>query len=459
MSFRPWMTRRFLVALMAMVVLFVLLVAACLRLLAAENQNKDYITEDMVWLTSQGQYEAVRFADALGRFSLGEVERDEVQLYLDLMASRIATIEDGEPFRQLEQLGFADQIEKYRAVVDEATEGLPTLDSTDRETIALFHGRAMELASDMRDVANAALFSRRDRDAVARTERRHTLFEVLGTLIATMVAGMILVVVLVRDHRNMVSAESELERERQVSRLHRAFISIVSHQFRTPLAIIDASAQRMIRRGVQMTSEEITTRAEKIRVACQRLTRLMESTLNAARLDEGEVTLNLRACSIEELLRNVLDSQPEEDQRRIELLTEDLPRRVLADTVLLEQAVQNLVSNGIKYSPEGQPVLIRARSAGQELEISVTDQGVGVPADEVDSLFRRFFRARTADGIPGTGIGLSFVAQIMELHGGRVEVDSVEGLGSTFTLKFPIRLPHSNDNPASSPHSQVSAQP
>lgn len=451
------MTRRFLVALLAMGVLFILLLAACFRLIAAENQNRDYITEDMVWLTSQGQYEAVRFADALARYADGETDIDEPQLYLDLLASRIATIEGGEPLRQLQQWGFSGDVERYRATVDEATEILPTLDINDPDAVADLHGKAIQLAGELRDVANAALFGRRDRDAAERAERRHTLLEVIGTLMATIVAGLILAVVLVRDHRNMVSAEAELDRERQVSRLHRAFISIVSHQFRTPLAIIDASAQRMIRRGVQMTSDEITARAEKIRVACQRLTRLMESTLNAARLDEGEVTLNLRVCSLPELLDTVVDSQPEEDQQRIDVAIETLPRLILADTVLLEQAVQNLVSNAIKYSPGGQPVLIRARAVGDMIEVSVADQGVGVPADEVEQLFRRFFRARTADGIPGTGIGLSFVAQIMELHGGRVDVESIEGQGSTFTLRFPVRLPHSNDNPSIDYNSQVTA--
>lgn len=459
MSLRPWMTRRFLVALLAMGLLFILLVAACLRLLSSENQNRDYITEDLVWLTSQGQYEAVRFGDALSRYGQNDIGLDEVQLSLDLTASRIVVLEDGEPYRQLEELGLADRLQGFRAVVEDATVRLAALQPEDRAEISALHQEALTLASELRDLANAALFAKRERDAMARAERRHTLYEVLGTLMGTMVAGLILVAVLVRDHRNMVSAEAALERERQVSRLHRAFISIVSHQFRTPLAIIDASAQRMIRRGLQMSGDEITSRAEKIRVACQRLTRLMESTLNAARLDEGEVTLNLRVCSLPDLLQNVVENQPENDQRRIEIVTEDLPGLILADTVLLEQAVQNLVSNGVKYSAEGQPVTVRARGTGDTIEISVTDQGVGVPADEVDSLFRRFFRARTAESIPGTGIGLSFVAQIMELHGGRVSVESVEGLGSTFTLSFPARLPHSSDKPTTHSHPEVTAQP
>lgn len=441
MSLRPWMTRRFLVALLAMAFLFSLLVAASVRLLTSENQQRDYITEDMVWLSSQGQYEAVRFADALQSFSRGLTTLEEPQLRLDLLSSRIAVLEDGETYRQLQSIGHDGDLVGFRQTVDAATERLAGLQPTDTAAIADLHQEAQTLAGDLRDIANAALFAEREREAMLREHRRHTLFEVLGTLVATTVAGLILAFVLVRDHRNMVSAEAALERERQVSRLHRAFISVVSHQFRTPLAIIDASAQRMIRRGGSMDLSEIAQRAEKIRSACLRLTRLMDSTLNAARLEEGEITLNIRPCDVEALLRHVIDNQPEQDQQRIELVVQSLPAWIEADATLLEQAVQNLVSNALKYSPDGERVVIEAQQRADELRISVTDHGVGIPADEMSSLFRRFFRARTAEGIPGTGIGLSFVEQIMVLHHGRVEAQSVENQGSTFTLRMPINQP------------------
>ena len=439
MSLRPWMTRRFLLALVAMTILFVLLVVASLRLLARENELTDYITEDMVWLSSQGQYEAMRFADALSSYRQRDLPLSEVQLRLDLLSSRIAVLEEGEPYRQLQAFGHDDDVDEFRTTVDWANERLLTLEPNRETTITVLRDEALDLASSLRTIANAALFNKRERDTFLRQQRRNTLFQVLGTLVATLLAGLVLAGIVVRDHHNMVSAESALERERQVSRLQRAFTSVVSHQFRTPLAIIDASAQRMVRRGGQMTTEEITSRAEKIRAACLRLTRLMESTLNAARLEEGEIALNLRSCNLGELLRSVLDSQPEQDQGRIELKAENLPALIEADSTLLEQAVQNLVSNALKYSGNGEPVLIHARRVGDDVAISVIDRGVGVPADEVNSLFRRFFRARTAEGIPGTGIGLSFVAQVMELHRGRVDVTSVEGQGSNFTLRFPIK--------------------
>jgi signal transduction histidine kinase len=437
MSLGPYMSRRFLIAFTAVIILFVLLVGASVRLIMSEVQIQDDIAEDIVWLASQGQYEAVRFAEALSGFSVGTVTETDLQLRFDLLTSRVLVLEQGEPHRQVLALGHGDDLDDYRATLGTVRERLSTLTPADAGDIASFRQAATSLAQSLRDVANNALLAKRDLEAMRRDTRRHTLFEILTIIVATMVAGLFLAGVVISDQRNMANAEAALERERQISKLHRAITSVVSHQFRTPLAIIDASAQRMIRRGRAMTSDEITGRAEKIRNACLRLTRLLESTLNAARIEEGEVNFTPRPCNLRTLLQDICDSQSEEDQKRIDLSFGDLPQWLKADSTLLEQAVQNLLSNALKYSPGNTKVKVLAHRSGSEIRISVTDQGVGIPADEITSLFRRFYRARTAEGIPGTGIGLSFVSQIMALHEGAVDVSSEEGKGSTFTLRFP----------------------
>lgn len=441
MSIRPWVSQRFLVAVAAVAVLFVLLVATSVRLVVSENSMRENIAEDMVWLSSQGQYEAVRTLDALSSYRNGEIGIDDLQLRFDLLISRLVILEEGEPRRQVEALGFAGRLDDYSALLDTVRPTLPTLAHDDTAGIDALRKDILPMALLMRDIANAGLLARRDRAADVRDRRQQALIEILATLIATMVAGLLVAVVLVRDHRNMVDAETALERERETSRLHRAFISIVSHQFRTPIAIIDSSAQRMIRRGASMAHEEIATRAEKIHSACLRLTRLMESTLNAARLEEGEIGFTPRACNLGNLLGTFISSQPEADQARIRLDIAGLPRWIEADTTLMEQAVQNLISNALKYSPNGAAVRVTACLASEDILVSVSDEGVGIPENELTSLFQRFFRASTAEGIPGTGIGLNFVAQIASLHGGRVDVESAVGKGSTFTLRLPYREP------------------
>ncbi len=439
MTLGPWYSRRFLFGLAALVILLALLLGAAARLVFSESRIRDEIPEDMIWLSSQGQYEAVRFADALSNFRLGLVTPDELQLRFDLMVSRVAILESGEPRRQVEALGHADVLADMPAVIAGLRDELAGLQPGDADLITDMRERVVPLALAMRDIANAGLLARRDRDALARDDRRRMIFELLLTLGATAFAGLLLAVIYVRDHRLMVTAEATLERERQISSLHRTFISVVSHQFRTPIAIIDSSAQRMIRRSEDMPPEEIASRADKIRNACLRLTRLVESTLNAARLDKGEINFAPRPTDLRAMLELVQEGQPEGDLDRVKLEVGTLPELTLVDPTLLEQAVQNLVSNALKFSPPGVPVTIRTELIGDMVSIAVRDSGVGIPQAEIGQLFQRYFRASTAEGIPGTGIGLSFAAHIASLHGGRVEVASQEGAGSTFSLLFPYR--------------------
>jgi signal transduction histidine kinase len=444
MNNRPWLSRPFLAAALALTVLFVLLLAAVTRLALNESRLSGGLSEGVIWFSSQGQYEAMRLADTALLFESNRVPRDELVLRLDLLDSRVDLFEQGQAYRRALAMGFEDEVAALRPMLDKQRAALDTLTPADTEGITELHAAAEAIAQTMRDLANAGMLDGRNRQENIIAQRKQILLEVLAYLVATLVAGVLVAIIVVRGQRSVAHAEAALEHEREVSRLHRAFTSVVSHQFRTPLSIIDASSQRMIRRGVAMSAEEITNRATKIRNACQRLTRLMESTLNAARLEEGEIGYNPRPCNLPHLITSVCENQPEEDQSRIELQLDSLPTQVAADNVLLEQALQNLVSNALKYSPARARVVVRGERRGNEVAIHVEDFGVGIPADEIGFISERFFRARNAEGVPGTGIGLNFVSQIMDLHGGRLDIHSVEGQGSTFSLILPYRSPEPN---------------
>jgi signal transduction histidine kinase len=433
------MSRPFMAAALALTILFVILLAAVIRLAVNENRLAGEPAEGVIWFSSQAQFEAMRLADSVLLFEMGRATRDEVILRFDLLDSRLRLFEEGQMTERVASMDYQDQIEGVRSTLDTQREQLAVLRPEGADALNALHDAAHSISLTMRDFANAGMLDGRDRQDTVRAGRRQILLEILGYLLATLGAGVLVTIIVVRNYRTMARAEAALAHEREVSRLHRAFTSVVSHQFRTPLSIIDASAQRMLRRGTAMSADEIVTRVSKIRNACQRLTRLMESTLNAARLEQGEIAFHARPCDLHQLVATVCDNQPEEDQNRIECALEKLPRLVMADTTLLEQAVQNLLSNALKYSPPSTLVLVRGAQHGSDVAISVEDSGVGIPADEVRFVSERFFRARTAEGIPGTGIGLNFVSQIMELHGGRVEVSSVEGQGSIFTLVFPYK--------------------
>lgn len=232
--------------------------------------------------------------------------------------------------------------------------------------------------------------------------------------------------------------EESLARETSLRELYKGFVSMVSHQFRTPLSIIDASAQRIIRRGKQMTEEEIHERAGKIRAAVLRLTRLVSSTLNAAKMDAGQIDVDIRRCDLANLIVEACERQKETSPNRIfRVELEQLPTWIPCDPLLIDQVIANLLSNAVKYSSPPHPIEVAAEVDQQWVRIRVSDRGVGIPEEERDRLFERFFRAKTAVGVEGTGIGLHVARTIARMHGGDVDAFEREGGGSTFVLTIP----------------------
>jgi signal transduction histidine kinase len=237
-----------------------------------------------------------------------------------------------------------------------------------------------------------------------------------------------------------------LNKERELNGLQRQFVSMVSHEFRTPLAIIDGSAQRILRRLDQLPTERMEIGLTKIRTAVARLTDLMESVLSAARLEAGSIKYEPAPCKMDKLVEDLCHNYQElNSKHKIIANVGKLPPMVHVDVSLIRQVFSNLISNAIKYSPEGTEVLIVGESDEHGgVQVSVQDQGYGIPADELDKLFDRYFRASTSTGIVGTGIGLHLVKMLVEMHAGTVTVSSTVGEGTCFT----VRLPPSSVNQA-----------
>lgn len=248
-----------------------------------------------------------------------------------------------------------------------------------------------------------------------------------------------------RDHlEDLVQERTEqleqaLNKERELNGLQRQFVSMVSHEFRTPLAIIDGTAQLLLRRPEKANPERLTDALKKVRTSVGRLTGLIETVLDAARLEEGRIKFEPEALAIRDVLeglqRAYLETSP---NHRIEANLNGLPDQIEADERLIRQIFSNLISNAVKYSPDGTAVHIRGWHDGKKVMVSVQDNGVGIPRDELANLFERFFRASTSTGIAGTGIGLHLTQHFIHLHGGSIEVESVVGTGSTFTVHLPI---------------------
>jgi len=242
--------------------------------------------------------------------------------------------------------------------------------------------------------------------------------------------------------------EHSLEKEKELNAQQRRFVSLVSHEFRTPLAIIDGHAQRLVRRGDTATIDQRTTALEKVRDAVARLTGLMESVLSSASLEAGSIAFKPAPMDLKALLRKACEGQQEiSSKHKINMDIEALPERYLGDSKLLHQIAANLLSNAVKYSPQADRVDVTSRSTNDGFEFAVRDFGVGIPKDEVPKLCQRFFRASTSTGIQGTGIGLNLVRALIEMHGGVMEITSAEGEGSTFTVKLPNEIPTENSVP------------
>ena len=235
--------------------------------------------------------------------------------------------------------------------------------------------------------------------------------------------------------------QRSLDSERELNGLQRQFVSMVSHEFRTPLAIIDGAAQRLERRPERITAERVLPVTRKIRTSILRLTELMESVLSVARMEEGRIRFEPAAVDLRAMITEICQNYAEINTvHQIDIDIDALPESYHGDVKLLRQAVSNLVSNALKYSPESTRVLVRGDVASNGgIVISVDDQGVGIPADELDRLFERFFRASTSTGIPGSGIGLHLVKHLVELHEGTMHVRSAVGQGTTFEIRLPAQ--------------------
>ncbi len=227
---------------------------------------------------------------------------------------------------------------------------------------------------------------------------------------------------------------NELAREREQAAVQRSFVSMASHQFRTPLSIIDINAQ-LIERQRTDTAE----RTGRIRRTVRRMINLIEVMLGAASAEAGKIELKRGPQDLTALVGEASERVREVSPNRvIDLDLGNLPPSVNCDANLIDQVLGNLLSNAIKYSSKTQKVTVAGATEGNTAVIRVTDYGVGIAPEDQPLIFERFFRADNATGVAGTGIGLTLARYIVDLHGGDISVQSSLGAGSTFTVRLPI---------------------
>lgn len=236
------------------------------------------------------------------------------------------------------------------------------------------------------------------------------------------------------------SLEDALLHERELLEMQRRFVSMVSHEYRTPLSVIDGIAQRILRHPDQFSHEQLLARMQRIRDMIKHMVTLTDSVLTLSRLESGQITVEHKPVWLLPLLSDLIelhhDIYPAAD---IDLQAQaECALCVEGDVELLRLIFSNLINNAIKYSPNWQRVLLQASCEAGKVSITVRDWGVGVPEAEQGRLFTRFFRASTAQGIPGSGIGLALVKQLVQMQGGDITLQSSVGNGSVFTVTLPL---------------------
>jgi PAS domain S-box-containing protein len=240
---------------------------------------------------------------------------------------------------------------------------------------------------------------------------------------------------------NIIGTARDITHFREADTLKDTFISVVSHELKTPVSIIKGYAETLRRPKARQNPELVNEMLDDIVSESDRLARLVDDLLDASRLEAGGLSFHeIEDVDMSVIAQRVIERyQGQTDRHELTLEFGDEFPTIQGDAQRLEQVIDNLVSNAIKYSPRGGEVSIRGQFSPAEVVVSVSDEGVGIPLDEQERIFHRFYRIEGPEtrAVSGTGLGLYLVRAIVEAHGGRTWIKSTPGQGATFYVALP----------------------
>ena len=269
------------------------------------------------------------------------------------------------------------------------------------------------------------------------------LFNDLGHLIEYQSVG--------RDITKLKQAEAEivkaLEKERELSELRSGFVSLVSHEFRTPLTTIQSSAELLERYNHKLSDDKKQNHHRRIQAAVQRMTQLLEDILTIGKAEAGKLNFEPSPMDVVAFCRELVESMQMSVQQRHNLNFVVIGECTNApmDQKLLSHILTNLISNAIKYSPNGGTVQFDLVCNQESVVFRIQDSGIGIPSSDIKGLFESFGRASNVGTIPGTGLGLAIVKRCVDLHRGTIVVDSAVGVGTTVSVTLPLKFEPSPD--------------
>ena len=239
------------------------------------------------------------------------------------------------------------------------------------------------------------------------------------------------------EHAANEAAAAHLAGLERLNKLKSEFVSLVSHEFRTALVGISGFSEMI--RDEDVALEEAKTYAADINKESERLNRMINDMLDLDRIEAGRLTLHTQPVDLDEVLEDAADRARASSSRHFVIVKLDGRPTVQCDPDRIAQVVANLLSNSIKYSPDGGDIAITTAVRDSVIEVSIRDHGMGIAPDFVQKLFNRYERyEKTSNKIIGTGLGLALARQIVEMHGGKIWVESEVGKGSDFRFTLPL---------------------
>ncbi|NJK72872.1 MAG: PAS domain S-box protein [Oscillatoriales cyanobacterium RU_3_3] len=247
-----------------------------------------------------------------------------------------------------------------------------------------------------------------------------------------------------RDISDRKRAEAEilktLAREKELSELRAKFVTMVSHEFRTPLTTIQFSAGLLQDYSSNWSEDKKSTHFVRIQLAIKRMTELLEDILVIGKIEANTLKFKPVPLNLEKFCSQVVEDQQLNDgnQHAISFIFEGSNCEAQMDEKLLRQMLGNLLSNAIKYSPEGTPIYLHLTCRDSEAVFQIKDSGIGIPTADRERIWETFYRATNVGTISGTGLGLAIVKRAVEMHGGKLAITTQEGMGTTFTATLPL---------------------
>jgi signal transduction histidine kinase len=399
-------------------------------------------------MVARGAVVGVAYVFRAGRVRFSENERTLLQSFTDNAAVAVSNARLFEEVREEKQ--------RLDAILESSAEGIAILGPDNR--IQRFNRVMAELTGIPAEQALGALHDDVLRFSAIQTGRTLAQAEAGGWPLAdqatfylqadlirmgagSLAVGVTYAPVIAPDRTllNIVLGMRDLTRFREADELKDTFISIISHELKTPVALIKGYAGTLRREDAQWDPSVVKDSLAVIEEEADRLTALIEDLLDASRLQAGGLTPNYGEVDLPKLAARI--AQRLEHQFPDRAFRVDFPAEfpeISADEERIGQVISNLISNAVKYSPAGSPVEIRGRSTPGEVTVTVADQGSGIGAEDAPHVFERFYRApAAAKRTKGAGLGLYLAKAVVEAHGGRIWFESSVGGGTQVSFSLP----------------------